>query len=454
MFRLVPHRPVWLAAILMALPVCAQAPPGDARDAIFSTIPFDQWEAQGDRAEVPWRTKISSPVLDEHQRFLVTATATIDGKNLAKRSSTKDDDLLMLLQIKDSRGHVYQGHTNVPLSEADDDVRHAEFVYTHSALVIPGDYEFTMAMLHRATGEHDFSRTSVHVAPLKNDPLPNLWERMTPAEILGKETQTEEWFHPDATDHVRLSVASKRAVRVEVIVNLPRTQAGDQFYRESMAALVARMKVLAQMSLTNGTVNITLLDVQHRRAVAVPVQDGAISWSELRVALDQSNPNVIDVHALEKPGEDADFATAEIRKRVRPNLEGDERRGDAAPVIIMLTAPGSVGRAGKPAAIEGSRDGKFFFLRYHPPMMTHLLPPAGAPPRISVLNSNDDVSSGRAGRLGGTIPDSDFGPGSLDDKTVPMHDLLKPLKPKIMDADSPEKFREALAAIIEGIGKM
>jgi hypothetical protein len=34
-------------------------------DPLFSTVPFDQWVAQGDHVDIPWKTKIYRALLDD-----------------------------------------------------------------------------------------------------------------------------------------------------------------------------------------------------------------------------------------------------------------------------------------------------------------------------------------------------------------------------------------------------
>src|ERR1022692_2230689 len=147
--RLARHRLSLLAPALFSLLLASawSAQTDNTKDPVFSTVPFDQWVAQGDHVDIPWKVKVSTPQLDNHQRFLVTVTITVDGKHLSK--SLPNGELLMLMQIEDSQGRVYQGHAVEQLGDMGKDLRRADIVYTHSALVIPGDYRFTLAMLHR-----------------------------------------------------------------------------------------------------------------------------------------------------------------------------------------------------------------------------------------------------------------------------------------------------------------
>src|ERR1035441_9452133 len=117
--RLARHRLSLFAPALFSLLLASawSAQRDNTKDPVFSTAPCDQWVAQGDHVDIPWKVKVSTPQLDNHQRLLVTVTISVDGKHLARRSP--GGELLMLMQIEDRQGHVYQGHASVPLSDID-----------------------------------------------------------------------------------------------------------------------------------------------------------------------------------------------------------------------------------------------------------------------------------------------------------------------------------------------
>ncbi len=455
-----------LFSLLLSSLISAQS--NDDKDPVFSTVPFDRWVAQGDHVDIPWKVKISPPQLSEQQRFLVTVTITVDGKHLAKRPP--GGELLMLVQIEDSQGRVYQGHASVALTDMNKDVRRADFVYTHSALVIPGDYRLTLAMLHRSDlnrnqGDHNLGHGVLHVAPLKNDPLPDLWTGAPPVEIIGKESEMEEWFHPDLTGRLYLPVETRRPVRIELLVNLPKSRSAGEYYRQCMGGLLAQMKVLSQMELGNGTMNITLLDVQHHRAVALSRRGGSLDWSELQAALEQANPNVIDVRNLGTTREEAEFLAAEARGKLAENPGGsDERRSEPLPILIVLSVPAMLGGevSGTPVSSAEIHEHNVYLLRYHPPITRKL----ARPPAMGPININDaaipdyDISGGRAAAAMGGPPRMRQGPAPMPqgpfaaEKAISLQEVLKSLKPRIFDLQSPLQFREALAAILEEISRI
>ena len=433
-----------------------------SKDAIFSTVPFDQWVAQGDHVDIPWKVKISTPQLDDHQRFLVTVTINIDGKNLARlpASATQAQDatsagpaeLLMLLQIEDSQGHTFQGHAPVLLSEVSQDLRRSDVTYTHSALLIPGDYRFTLAMLHRASAAHDLAHLTVHVPPLKNDPLANPWEGTPAAEIIGKESEMEEWFHPDLTGHLHLPVESHRPVRIELLLNAPKSRSAGEYYRQCMNGLLGQLKVLSQMEVRNGIMNVTLLDVQHRRAVALSRRDRNLDWNELKPALEKANPNVIDVHALGNGSEESEFLAAEVRRRLQVSSLADERSTPPRPILIVLSASTMIGKdsSGKPVSFAEVHEGNVYLVRYRPPIAIQEMRDA-----LADSDSNSGYDARNRGGPPRSLPMASAPRGPYgDEKAIPFHEVLKSLKPRIFDVANPLQFREAVAAILDEISRM
>ena len=263
-------------------------------------------------------------------------------------------------------------------------------------------------------------------------------------------------FRSDLTGRLHLPVETRRPVRIEVLVNLPRSRSAGEYYRQCMSALLAQMKVLSGVELGNGSMNITLLDVQHRRAVVLSRHGRALDWSELKAALEKANPNVIDVRQLGTHGEEAEFLAAEVRRRLQQDYAADERRADPLPILIFLSAPAMLGKeAGKPVPLGEFHEGSAYLVRYHPPVaLQEML--NGSPASLAEVDSMPDSDVGGR-RLGGAprMPPMPNPPqGQLNEKVIPLQEILKSLKPRIFDVNNPLQFREALAAILEDISRM
>jgi hypothetical protein len=308
----------------------------NSKDPVFSTVPFDRWIAQGDHTDVPWKVQIRSPELDDDQRLMVTASITIDGKSLDKHPP--GGDLLSLMQVEDSQGHVYQSHGTLSLKDLNRDVRRADIIYTHQALVISGEYRITLALLNTFNGDHNLLRATVHAEPLQNDPLPKSWEGLPVVEILDKENTAEPWFHPELTGRLHLPVENRMPLRIELLVKLP-PWSGRRAYisRWYLGTMIPQLEVISAIKLRNGTVNITLLDVPHRRALAVTRHGQPLDGAALESVLQTSNPDVVDVSTLAKPIPVVDFLTEEIGRRLADKSEAKSEAGEKTePRVVFI----------------------------------------------------------------------------------------------------------------------
>ncbi len=132
--------------------------------------------------------------------------------------------------------------------------------------------------------------------------------------------------------------------------------------------------MLSQMDTKNGSINVTLLDLERRKVSFNQEEVGKLDWTRLRAALLDNDPNQIDVHALENHEQNAQFFVSEIRKR----LESTEQNGDvplgltadAARVLIVLSGPMAFPKGQDLRPIEAAPEPgvRVFYIRYFPPM--------------------------------------------------------------------------------------
>jgi hypothetical protein len=258
----------------------------------------------------------------------------------------------------------------------------------------------------------------------------------------------DSWYEPDISSRLYLPVQNRRPVRVEVVVNESPTEASRRpghNRSRNMGSLIPALKVLSQMDIRDGSINATLLDLE-RRKVSFSQEDASpLDWTRLRAALMENDPNQIDVHALEKHEQNAQFFVSEIRKR----LESTEQNGDVplgltaepARVLIVLSGPMAFPKGQDLRPIEATPEPgtRVFYIRYYPPWPGVEF---GPPP-------------GLAGRHGGSpVRPPAPGPGRgapLDDSLAK---TLKPLSPRVFDVRTPMEFRNALAAIVSDISQL
>lgn len=413
----------------------------DGRDSYFASSHFDEWVAQGDHVSIPWKIALSKPVLDFHQRLRVAATVTVDGKNLANRGVA--GELAMFVQFEDSAGKVAQVHAIVALRELSKDLRKADFIYQQEALVAPGNYRVTIAMHYSGTQEHNLGHLPLHVEPLAGDPLPGAWQDLPSVEILSnKEGPPAEWFRPDIEGSLNLRVENRLPMRVSLFMVLPSGRPSGTIYRDYMNALLPEFKIFSQWRIANGNLNLSFIDVSKHSVSDVSAPR---IWSGVQSALEQNNPNVIDVRSLATRGGEAEFFVNEVSMRLKgATSSSDERSVEPMPVMIILGGPLLLGKGVGwiPPQIEAGKDYRIYYLRYVPQMLRQrIMRSPGMLPEPMSAESRDMNLRPREGP--GPLP-----PSMTVPETLSLEDTLKPLHVQVLEVNSPEHFRQAMATIL------
>lgn len=394
-------------------------------------------------AQIPWKVSVYASGLSNHQRLEATVRIYVDGKDLAKRPA--NGQLLMLLQINDSKGRVYQGHGTFELKEVNGVASQVEIFYTHHVFVVPGEYRIAVGLFHTATEEHSFTRRRLRVTALKNDPLLEAWRDLPSDEILSDEDPPDEWLRPSVNGKLHLLLETRRPVHIELLMDLPSEQASGRFYQASMGALLPALKVISQAEVRNGLLDIALLDLVRRRVSFEQAKVRDLDWPQLRPALTESNPNVIDVHALENRAQNAEFFLSQISRRIEAAKSAPgQRSAEPLHVLIVLSAPMEFahGIDQHPIQPNDSPGCSVYYIRYHSPLVGSRLE--------RLFLSMSPARQGR--RVGGPpMPPVRRLPAEPIDS---LENLLKPLHPRLFDVANPEQFRKALATLLAEISRM
>ena len=152
-----------------------------AHDPALPAAPFDRWLAERNQAPFHWSARVSGVALANSQRLRTRVEIEVDGNELIKRRG--EGELVFFIEFKDSDRRVFQTHQAIPLREVKDAAAKSNFVYSQSALVLPGEYRVDFAILDTKTGEHAAIERSLRVAPLRSDPLPDSWRGLPPVEF-------------------------------------------------------------------------------------------------------------------------------------------------------------------------------------------------------------------------------------------------------------------------------
>jgi hypothetical protein len=417
-------------------------------DPVFNRIPFEQWLKGDGDTHMRWTAEVSPGRLSVYQRLSVNFAVRVDGAEFVKRSGP--GQMVVFMEIRDRDDRVFRTHRALHFEDLKNAGNLAAVSFEQHAFILPGDYQVAAAIYDTGSKEHALKRIKLHVPEVPHDPLPNSWRGLPEVEFVTIADPPDGWYLPDVSSRLTLPVENERPVRVEVVVNESPTELATgrtgRVMKRNMGNLIPALRVLSEMDLKNGSINVTLLDLERRKVSFNQEQAGKLDWGRLRAALIENDPNQIDVHALENHEQNAQFFVSEVRKR----LESTESNGDVplglsadpARVLIVLSGPMAFPKGQDLRPIEAPDPGaRVFYVRYYPPR----------PAIFSGLPSQQ----GGPGRRGAASPPPGYGGpnrgASLEDS---LGRTLKPLGPRTFEVTTPTEFRNALAAIMSEVSRM
>jgi len=431
-----------LTFLIAGVAAGAENPPAASTpDPAFSKVPFDQWLTEGGAARFQWTARVTGGDLDRFQRLRARVEIQVDGRELAKRKGR--GGLVFFVQFSDSDHRRYQTHAVIPLQDVAEAASKSNFVYAQDALVVPGDYRVDVAVLDTGNGEHAALQQTLHVAPLRNDPLPDSWNGLPPVEFIAAADPPDAWFQPQLEGRLHLPLETRRPVRVEVLLNASPSAGGPRFHSSRVTSqglrdLLPAVKAISQMDLSQGTLNVSVVDLTHQQVLLAQNRVGPraqpLDWPRLRTALGQADPNKVDVRDLANRQQNPQFFVDEVRRRV--TAEADP--GGIALVVLSGPMEFNSGEDLRRIELEEKPRGKVFYIRYHP----FLPQPVIAGPQYP------NRPNRRFGYPQGPVALAAMEPA---DGLAP---LLKPLQPRVFDVYKPEQFRRALADVMREIARM
>src|SRR5579862_1650439 len=194
---------------------CAGLAQDGDRDPAFVPVPFDKWLAANEQPRIRWTTRVLPVELTKFQRLQARVEIQVDGEEVAKRRGR--GSLVMLVQFNDSQGRAYQTHKVVDLQNMQEAAGKMSFIYSQDAFVLPGDYRISLGVFDTETEDHSVIQRTLHVNPLKNDPLPAAWRDLPPVELLH--SAPDQGLLPSVTGRLNLPLETRRPVRIDLLVN-------------------------------------------------------------------------------------------------------------------------------------------------------------------------------------------------------------------------------------------
>ena len=197
----------------------AQQAEESTTDSVFAEAPFDKWAAQGNHQEVPWHVQTFSDRLSFHQRLIATIQVQVPGPEMLKRSG--DDHITLLVEVRNGQGVSSRNYGLLELSNLKPAMKRSDVEFSWQAFAVPGQYELSVALWDKKSGEHNFMRRLFHVDAYKNDPLPEMWRGLDAFEFWGTKRDGPEYmFHTDIDGRPNLTLATRRPIEMEVLFDM------------------------------------------------------------------------------------------------------------------------------------------------------------------------------------------------------------------------------------------
>jgi hypothetical protein len=394
--------------------------PEPTTESIFTDSPFDKWQTERPHQEVPWEVRMSADRLSFHQRLIANIQVQISGPELLKRSH--DERIVLLVQVINGQGVSFRDYGLLELDKLKPEVKGSDVEFAWQAFALPGQYEVSVALWDKKSGEHNFLRRLFHVGAYKNDPLPEMWRGLDAFEFWGTKRDGPEFmFHSDIEGRLHLPLATRRPVHMEVLLDMSPSaeifRGSFGYYNNYLAVALPMFKVFSQITPSNGSRSAAALDLIQRR-ISFEQNDGKdVDWQNLRKALSPDNgPGTVSVKNLQNRRQSPVYLREEIVRRLKA-ADGPAMKPGEKPLHV--------------------------FILIGTPMDMYVFPKL---PEVETGNEEDCViyylQSEFVERHG------------INGAVGNVEKMLKPLKIRSFRVESADDVRHALAKIMEEVGRL
>jgi hypothetical protein len=317
---------------------------GPTTDSVFAEAPFDKWTAQGNHQEVPWQVQTSADRLSFHQRLIATIQVQVPVPELLKRSH--DEHITLLVEVRNGQGVSSRNFGVLDLSDLKPEMKRSDVEFSWQAFAVPGQYELSVALWDKKSGEHNFLRRLFHVDAYRNDPLPEMWRGLDAFEFWGTKRDGPDYmFHSDIEGRPNLGLATRRPIEMHVLLDM--TPSAEVFrgnygyYNHYLGAALPTFKVLNQINLKNGSRLAAALDLVQRHIVFEQTDGKDLDWTVLRKTLSpDSGPGTVSVNNLKNRQQSPVYLREEIVRRLKAGSEHAEKSGERPlKVFVLLGSP-------------------------------------------------------------------------------------------------------------------
>jgi hypothetical protein len=313
-------------------------------DSVFADAPFDKWAAQGNHQEVPWQVQTSADRLSFHQRLIATIQVQVPGPELLKRS--RDEHITLLVEVRNGQGVSSRNFGVLDLADLKPEMKRSDVEFSWQAFAVPGQYELSVALWDKKSGEHNFLRRLFHVDAYRNDPLPEMWRGLDAFEFWSTKRDGPDYmFHADIEGRPNLALATRRPIEMEVLFDM--TPSAEVFrgsygyYNHYLGAALPTFKVLNQINIKNGSRRAAALDIVQRHIVFEQDDGKDLDWAVLRkTLLPDAGPGTVSVKDLQNKQQSPAYLREEIVRRLKVGAAQSGRQGEKPlRVFILLGSP-------------------------------------------------------------------------------------------------------------------
>jgi hypothetical protein len=400
-------------------------------EAAFAAVPFQQWVAEGAKAELPWHPRIIAPKLTLHQRIAVQVEVELDGKELVKRCC--GGQAVALVEINDEQGRIYRNYGGKDLKDVTPGTSEYNVSISWQIFLLPGEYTATIAFYYSGRNAHSLTTQRVHVGSLKHEPLPGSWRDLPAVEFCDPQPEgLDAFLLPNIAGRLHLPAKASRQIHLEILENVtpyPSERRRPSLYTDRLGVFLPILKTFGQLEIENGTVGVSLLEFTRRRVIfeQQDIEKGQISWTNLKDAMAANSVTAVDVHDLAQGERFGEFFRSEMERRLDEAGGGGGMR-----VFVVISGPMDLGTR----------------------MPVEIVPPAGD--NFAVFYLRCDFL-----RTSAIVKQTPFFAGPVERSGQNMERLedgvgkaLRKLKPRVFPVDSAQGVREAIATILSDTSRM
>ena len=311
-------------------------------EAAFAAVPFQQWVAEGAKAELPWHPRIIAPKLTLHQRIAVQVEVELDGKELVKRCC--GGQAVALVEINDEQGRNYRNYGGKDLKDVTPGTSEYNVSISWQIFLLPGEYTATIAFYYSGRNAHSLTTQRVHVGSLKHEPLPGSWRDLPAVEFCDPQPEgLDAFLLPNIAGRLHLPAKASRQIHLEILENVtpyPSERRRPSLYTDRLGVFLPILKTFGQLEIENGTVGVSLLEFTRRRVIfeQQDIEKGQISWTNLKDAMAANSVTAVDVHDLAQGERFGEFFRSEMERRLDEAGGGGGMR-----VFVVISGPMDLG---------------------------------------------------------------------------------------------------------------